>query len=105
MEEEYCWAITTGGGAVTLRPINFQRARVWFPTGLPCVHKCVVDHMRTQHRPRKIRLAPDLPVRKYCVSGSSVRSSTVVRSVRIQVRGCSRKTLCLRKAWMLLVFV
>jgi len=35
-------------------------------------------------------------VRDYCVNGSSVC---------IQVLGCRRKTFCLRKAWMLLVFV
>jgi hypothetical protein len=56
-----------GGEAVTLRPIRFQCVGVWFSAG-PC---CQYIHIWTicvmQSDLRKIRLAPDIPVREYGV--------------------------------------
>jgi hypothetical protein len=60
--------VNTGRAALMLRPITFQLAGVWISNGLPCtsIYACPVRILHSDLR--KIRFAPGLTERIYCVS-------------------------------------
>jgi len=56
-----------GGGAVKLRPIRFRCVAVWFSAAPSCQYLHIRKIYIMQTDLRKIRLAPDIPVREYGV--------------------------------------
>ena len=57
----------TGCAAITLRPISFQRVRVWSLSGRPSMYTYSWPNAYSISTCAKIRIATDLPKRNHCI--------------------------------------